>query len=60
MEKRYLGLKELAQYIGVAEGTIYSWVCYRKIPHFKRFRLLKFDKQAIDAWMNEKLIEEIK
>jgi len=60
MEKRYLGINELAEYLGVTVGTIYAWVCYRKIPHIRRFRRLKFDILIIDEWMKEKAVEVIK
>jgi excisionase family DNA binding protein len=57
MEKRFLGLKELAQYIGVKEGTLYVWVCYRKIPYIKVGRLLKFDLHKIEKWLEERTTE---
>ena len=51
IEKRYLGIKDCAQYIGVTQGTLYAWVCYRKIPYLKVGRLVKFDIKAIEEWM---------
>ena len=60
MEKRYLSIKELAIYLGVAVGTLYSWVCYRKIPFSKVGRLVKFDKLRIDEWIKERTVAEIK
>ena len=59
MERRYLGIKELSQYLGVTEGTLYSWVCYRKIDFVKVGRLVKFDKQRIDKWIQEKTVDAI-
>lgn len=60
MERRYLGIKELSQYIGVTEGTLYVWVCHRKIPFLKVGRLTKFDKIKIDEWANENSVEVIR
>jgi excisionase family DNA binding protein len=57
MEKRYLGIKELAEYLGISIGTVYSWVCYKKIPYLKMGRLVKFDLRRIDQWTQEKSIE---
>jgi len=59
VERRYLGIKETSQYLGVAAGTLYSWVCYRKIPFLKIGRLVKFDLKRIDQWAQEKAIEVI-
>ena len=60
MERRYLGIKELSDYIGVTEGTLYSWVCYRKIPYLKVGRLTKFDKQKIDEWVKERSVDALR
>jgi len=60
VERRYLGIKELSQYIGVTEGTLYVWVCHRKIPFLKVGRLTKFDKIKIDEWANENSVEVIR
>jgi excisionase family DNA binding protein len=54
MEKRFLGVKELAQYIGIKTGTIYVWVCHRKIPYLKIGGSLKFDLHEIEKWLEEK------
>jgi len=43
--------------LGVTEGTLYAWVCYRKIPFTKIGRLVKFDKQRIDQWAQETAVE---
>lgn len=57
LERRYLGIAEMADYIGVSKGTLYAWVCYRKIPFLHIGRLVKFDKQKIDQWVQEKTVE---
>jgi len=59
MEKRYIGIDDLAQYIGLPKGTLYVWVCQRKIPYLKMGRLLRFDLREIDNWMKDKKIEEL-
>ena len=43
MEKRYLGIEELSQYLGLTKGTLYVWVCQRRIPYLKVGKLVKFD-----------------
>ncbi len=54
MEKRYLSIKETAEYLGVAEGTLYVWKCHREIPCLKIGRLVKFDIQEIETWLKDK------
>ncbi len=57
IEKRFLGIKELAQYLGIKEGTVYVWVCHRKIPYSKVGRLVKFDLVKIEKWLEEYSID---
>jgi len=57
MEQRYLGIKDLAQYLGITEGTLYTWVCYKKIPHIKMGRLVKFDLREIEVWVRENAVQ---
>lgn len=59
MEKRYLGIKELSDYLGIKESTLYVWTCYRKIPYFKVGRLIKFDLKEIETWLKDKKVKEI-
>lgn len=57
MEKRYLGIKQLADYLGVKEGTLYQWVFYRRIPFVRIGRLVKFDLRRIEEWLKESSVE---
>ncbi len=58
-DKRYLGISECSQYIGVTKGTLYVWVCHKKIPYLKVGRLVKFDIKVIEKWLSEKQIQQI-
>ena len=60
MEKRYVGPKDIAEYLDLKIDTIYAWVWQRKIPHFKMGRLVKFDLQEIEKWARERRIAEIR
>ena len=55
-----MDVKELAVYLTVAEGTIYDWVCYKKIPYSKLGRLVRFEKSKIDSWLLEKTFEAVR
>jgi predicted DNA-binding transcriptional regulator AlpA len=55
MEKRLLNVRELSSYLSMPTATVYAYVGRAKIPQdcIKRIgRSLKFDKLAIDRWIN--------
>lgn len=53
MEKKYLGVEELATILSISKNTIYSWISQRKIPYIKVGRLVRFDAKEIDRWLKE-------
>jgi excisionase family DNA binding protein len=59
MEKRYLGIIELSEYLGLTKGTLYVWVCQRKIPFLKIGKLVKFDLEEIGDWLKDKRVKEL-
>ena len=46
-----LTVKELAEYLKIAEKTAYRFVSEGKIPAFKVGSAWRFKKDAIDAWI---------
>ena len=51
--KKYVGVKEVAEFIGLPAGTIYYYVSKAKIPHYKfngkpRFVLTEVDRAIRD------------
>ena len=59
IEKRYLGMDECAGYLGLTKGTLYVWVCRRKIPYVKVGRLVKFDLREIEQWLKENSVARL-
>lgn len=59
MERRFLGIRELSEYLGLTKGTVYVWVCQRRIPYLKIGKLLKFDIIEIESWLKEKRVKEL-
>ncbi|MCM8784254.1 MAG: helix-turn-helix domain-containing protein [Candidatus Omnitrophica bacterium] len=59
MERRFIGIDDLAQYLDVNKGTLYVWVCQRRIPYLKLGRLLKFDIMEIEKWLKDKRVKEL-
>ena len=57
MEKRFVNIDELSDYLGLSKNTIYSWVWQKRISYTKFGRLVKFDLKAIDQWAKENTVE---
>jgi excisionase family DNA binding protein len=51
LNKRYLDVKEVAEYLGLAESTVYTMVSQRRIPFVKMGRRTKFDRLQLDKWI---------
>jgi len=58
--RRFLGVKELSEYLGLPINTLRSWVWMRKIPYVKLGRIVKFDLRDIDEWIRERKVEPFK
>lgn len=56
MEK-LLNIDQVAEILGVAKATIYSWTAQKKIPHIKLSgRLLKFREKEIMDWISQRSV----
>jgi len=51
MKDRWLSVKEIAEYLGVKQDTIYKWITRKRMPAHKIGRLWKFKKDEIDKWV---------
>lgn len=58
MDRRFIGINDLAEYLGLAKGTVYVWVCHKKIPYLKVGKLVKFDLREIEHWLKDKRVKE--
>ncbi len=47
----YLTLDEVASYLRVRRGTIYSWVKSGKMPGWKVVGQWRFSRREIDRWV---------
>ncbi|MDB4349732.1 helix-turn-helix domain-containing protein [Omnitrophica bacterium] len=59
MERRYIGVKDLANYLGIKVATVYDWVYRRKLPYYKMGRLVRFDRGEIDKAIQSRRVEEL-
>jgi excisionase family DNA binding protein len=57
--KQYLNIAALAERLLVKHSTLYSWAEQGMIPHLKLGRLLRFDPDEIEAWLQDHRVEGI-
>ncbi len=53
MEKAFLSIKEISDYLCLKVSTVYALVEQKKIPHYRIGRLIRFKKSEIDSWMDQ-------
>ena len=52
--KRLVGIKELAEFLGVSIDTARDWVSTNRIPNVKRGGFMKFDLEEIENWIRNR------
>ena len=57
MEKVYLNIEELSQYLGIKKSNLYGKVERKEIPFYRWGRLIMFKKDEIDAFMDKCRVE---
>ena len=55
--KAIMDIYEISEYLSVSRNTVYSWISCKKIPYMKLGRLVRFNRQDIDTWMQENKVE---
>ena len=58
MDKRFMDVKGMAEYLCVSESTIRSWVKHGKIPYMKIGKCVRFDLNDLYKWLKHKRIRE--
>ena len=49
---------DVAKYVGVPKGTVYSWVRRRKIPFYRLGpRLVRFCRSEIETWLQARAVQ---
>jgi excisionase family DNA binding protein len=59
MEKKFLNIDELSQYLGIKKSNLYSKVERREIPFYRLGRLIMFKKDEVDAFMETCRVESV-
>lgn len=52
-------VKEAASYLGLAEKTLYTKIGQRQIGYLKVGRLVKFDRDALNAWLQQQTVMQM-
>ncbi len=51
-----LTVEDLCRWLKVPKATVYDWTHTGVIPHYKLGRLVRFDPQEIEAWLEARRI----
>jgi excisionase family DNA binding protein len=53
MERAFLNIDETSAYLNIKKSFLYTLVEAEEIPHYRLGRLIRFQKNQIDQWMEE-------
>lgn len=51
--KQYIDIAALAERLQIKRSTLYAWAAQGRLPHLKLGKILRFDPDEIDAWLQE-------
>ena len=51
--KNVLTLDDTALLTGLSKSHLYRLTCNREIPHYKRAKMLYFDRKELEDWMKQ-------
>lgn len=58
--KPMLTYKEAAKVIGVPVGTLYAWVCQKRVPHVRYGpRMVRFRRAELVQWIEERRVSPV-
>ena len=53
-----LGYAEAAAQLGVAIGTLYAWVCQKRVPHYRiSSRCVRFSRAELTRWIASRAVD---
>lgn len=51
VDDRWLGVDEIAEYLGISRDTVYTWLNEKGMPGHRIGRLWKFKRDEVDGWV---------
>jgi excisionase family DNA binding protein len=58
LEKDFLTIRELSDYLNLKRSILYSLAESGQIPHYKIRHLLRFRKEEIDSWLEGRRVAQ--
>lgn len=55
-----LDVKGLAAKLAISQGHVYRMAAEKRIPYLRVGALLRFDPAAIDAWLENRKVEQVR
>jgi len=52
--ERYVGVKEIAEFLGVSPNTVYYWISIDFIPRYRLPKGVRFKLSEIERWMSRR------
>lgn len=56
IEQRYIGVKDVARFLGVSRWSIWRLVKEQEIPFSPVRKAIRFDKEEIVSWMKRRRV----
>ena len=60
MEKELLSFKEACNYLKMPADSLYKLTANKKVPHYKPGKRILFDKDRLDAWLEDHYVRSEK
>ena len=57
---KLIGIQQAAKYSGLKVSTLYQWVSQKRIPYFKSGRLVKFDLNDLNQFIEKSKVKPVK
>ena len=52
-----VGYPEASRLLGVPIGTLYAWVCQKRVPHIRLGpRAVRFNRAELERWLGSKRV----
>ncbi len=52
-ESPWLNSEDAAAYLGLATGTVRNLTWSKKLPSYKRGRIVRYNRDDLDAWLRD-------
>jgi len=58
MGKKLVEVKDAAEYLDISKNTLYTWVSQKRISYVKIGRLVKFDTDTLNSFIQSNNVNE--